>query len=125
MFEYLKNLQLANFSLKNWVSVIRGYAAAHPEYCNITKWSGRSLADIEYQDVEGHFTNLLIRKGQLEEAVWRLERPYYYFEVKATKSLDKKEPFFMSRAQYRHVGTSQTLSQGVLTLLPSVTGNED
>ena len=105
MFEYLKQLQLVNFDMDNWVSVIRHYAAAHPDYQHIIKWSGRSLADIEYKDVEGQLTNFLISKGHLSEALWRLERPYYYIEVKATKSLDRKEPCYISRAQYKHVST--------------------
>ena len=114
MFECLKNLHLTNFDLNNWVSVLCHYAAAHPEYRDITKWSGRSLAEIEYKDVGGQFTDYLIRNRYLPETIWKRERPYYYYEVKTTKSTDRQEPFHMSCAQYKHVDT-QTLAQAILT----------
>ena len=89
--------------MSNWKSVIRDYVSAHENYSDIEQWKGNSIADVEYDDVEGQFTAFLIRKGHLARDVWINERPYYYFEVKTTTSHEWYEPFFMSRAQFSHV----------------------
>ena len=79
--------------------------SVHENYKDIEQWKGKSLADIDYEDVEGHFTAFLIRKGHLARDVWLNERPYYYFGVKTTTSREWSEPFSVSRAQFGHVST--------------------
>ncbi|MCJ1398278.1 hypothetical protein MMC11_001475, partial [Xylographa trunciseda] len=103
VFEYLKNLQLTGFDKRNWPSFIRDYVGLHDDYRNIKKWSGNSLAGLEYKDVEGQFTKFLIRKGYLAQAIWANARPHYYFEVKTTTFSDRQEPFFVTSTQFRHL----------------------
>lgn len=104
VFEYLKGLDLPNFTVENWKSSIRDRVQVHPEYYNLEKDNSRSaIADIEYPDVLRRFTQFLVQKGHLAKGLWDREEPFYHIEVKATTSPNWQEPFFMSKAQERHV----------------------
>ena len=107
MFEYLKGLGLEEFSLENWKSGIRDRVKIHADYQDLEKDTDRSaIADIEYLDDSGGLTQFLIQKGHLAQALWNSGRPFYHIEIKTTTSSDWQEPFFMSKAQERHVRTS-------------------
>ena len=107
MFEYLKGLGLPRFGLENWTSGIRDRVKIHADYHNLEKDNDRSaIADIEYLDDSRRLTQLLIEKGHLPRGLWDSEKPRYHIEVKTTTSSDWQEPFFMSKAQERHVRTS-------------------
>ena len=111
MFEYLKGLDLPAFDLDNWKSAIRDRVAVHPDYIGLDKFTDRAaLADIEYTDVSGGLTKFLIAQGLLNQAVWDTQTVHYHIEVKATTLPDWQEPFYMSKAQKRHVSRSQTQS---------------
>ena len=106
MFEYLKGLGLPRFGIENWKSEIRDRVKIHANYHDLEKDNNRSaIADIEYLDDSGRLTQLLIQKGHLARGLWDIERPLYHIEVKTTTSIDWQEPFFMSKAQERHVRT--------------------
>lgn len=81
---------------------------AHPDYADLSRWSGRETSDIVYDDVSGTFTNLLIKKGYLPEKVylpeyhWENKTPRYFIEVKSTTG-QCATPFFMSSGQYERV----------------------
>ena len=104
IFELLKGLGLEGFGLIHWTSSIRDRVKGHRDYCDLPKSSNRfAIADIEYLDLTHKLTEILIEKGHLKKEIWEEERPYYHFEVKATVSSSWQEPFFMSKAQERHV----------------------
>ena len=110
VLEFLKGLDLPNFGIDNWKSEIRDRVRLHPDYRNIENYTGRkAIADIEYQDTSGKFTQFLTEKGHLADELWESERPLYHIEVKATTSSDWQEPFYLSKYQERHVRQS-TLS---------------
>ena len=104
VYEFLKSLDLEGFGLSNWKSAIRDRVKDHADYSNIEKSSDRSaIADIEYLDLASKLTQILIEKGHLAEEIWKNEKPLYCLEVKATTSSNWQEPFFMSKAQEKHV----------------------
>ena len=106
MFEYLKGLGLPRFNLENWKSEIRDRVKMHADYRDLERYNGRSaVADIEYLDDSRRLTQFLTQKGHLAQGLWDSERPLYHIEVKTTTSPDWQEPFFMSKAQERHVST--------------------
>lgn len=103
MFEHLKGLGLPRFGLENWKSGIRDRVKIHADYNDIENNNDRSaIADIEYLDDSREFTKFLAQK-HLAPRLWDSERPLYHIEVKTTTSSDWQEPFFMSKAQERHV----------------------
>jgi hypothetical protein len=107
MYEYLKGLGLPRFSLENWKSGIRDRVKIHADYHDIENDNDRNaIADIEYLDDSGKLTQFMIQKGYLPQGLWDSERPLYHIEVKTTPSSDWQEPFFMSKAQERHVRPS-------------------
>ena len=107
MFEYLKALGLPRFGLDNWKSEIRDRVKIHADYRDLEKDHDRSaIADIEYLDDSRRLTQFLIQKGHLAQGLWDSEKPLYHIEIKTTTSSDWQEPFFMSKAQERHVRTS-------------------
>jgi len=107
MFECLKGLGLPRFGLENWKSAIRDRVKIHADYHGLEKDNDRSaIADIEYLDDSRKLTQFLTQKGHLAQGFWDSERPLYHIEIKTTTSSDWQEPFFMSKAQERHVRTS-------------------
>ena len=107
MFEYLKGLGLPRFGLENWKSKIRDRVKIHADYHDLEKDNDRgAIADIEYLDDSRRLTQFLTQKGHLAQGLWDSERPLYHIEIKTTTSSDWQEPFFMSKAQERHVRTS-------------------
>ena len=107
MFEYLKGLGLPRFGLENWKSEIRDRVKIHAGYHDLEKYNDRSaIADIEYLDDSGTLTRFLTQKGHLAHGLWDRERPLYHIEIKTTTSSNWQEPFFMSKAQERHVRIS-------------------
>ena len=107
MFEYLKGLGLPRFDLGNWKSEIRDRVKIHVDYHDLEKNNDRSaIADIEYLDDSRRLTQFLTQKGHLAQGLWDSERPLYHIEIKTTTSSDWQEPFFMSKAQERHVRSS-------------------
>ncbi|KAL8701070.1 MAG: hypothetical protein Q9201_005112 [Fulgogasparrea decipioides] len=104
MFEYLKGLGLPGFGLENWKSAIRDRVKLHADYHNIEKDNDRrAIADIEYLDESRRLTQLLTQREHLAQRFLDSEKPLYHIEIKTTTSSDWQEPFFMSRAQERHV----------------------
>jgi hypothetical protein len=69
-------------------------------------WYGREAADITYADSEGVFTALLIATGFLDDS-WTGAKPNYFLEVKSTTS-QCETPFYVSKAQYDRVRSSQS-----------------
>ena len=107
MFEYLKGLDLPDFGLKHWKSSIRDRVKSHAEYQDIENCHDRNaIADIEYMDESRKLTRFLTDRGYLAPRFFDSDRPLYHFEVKTTVSSDWQEPFFMSKAQERHVKSS-------------------
>lgn len=107
MFEYLMGLGLPRFGLEKWKSEIRDRVKIHPDYHDLDKYNDRSaIADFEYLDDSGRLTRFLIQKGHLAQGLRNSERPLYHIEIKTTTSPNWQEPFFMSKAQERHVRTS-------------------
>ena len=107
VFEYLKGLGLPNFGIMNWKSEIRDRVKIHTDYHGIEKYENRTaIADFEYPDDSGTLTQFLIDKGYLRWSLWNTKRPLYYIEIKTTTCSNWQEPFFMSKAQERHVRTS-------------------
>ncbi|KAH7006858.1 hypothetical protein EDB80DRAFT_893373 [Ilyonectria destructans] len=99
-FELLLGLKpkLPDFSRDNWESVVRHFAAAHPEYEKLTKNYGPEQSDIFYRDSMSMLTAAFIERGYLDET-WRGSTPGYYIEVKTTmRNLEKS--FFMSSYQF-------------------------
>ena len=107
MFEYLKGLGLPRFGLDNWKSEIRDRVKIHADYHDLEKYNDRSaIADIEYLDDSGTLTQFLIQKGHLAHGLWHNEKPLYHIEIKTTTSSNWQDPFFVSKAQERHVRIS-------------------
>ncbi|KAM0193768.1 hypothetical protein ACHAPI_007418 [Fusarium lateritium] len=100
VFELLSKLELLYWSRKNWQSTIRTYAAIHPDYVDLLRWSSRETVDLVYVDSLGRLINILIDAGILTGDGWSGKRPKYYFEVKTTTG-HYKIPFYMSGNQYR------------------------
>ncbi|UNI18105.1 hypothetical protein JDV02_004396 [Purpureocillium takamizusanense] len=100
VFELLKRLELPGWSHNNWQSRIRTYAKALPEYADMQAWTASETSDLVYDDIEGHFTDMLIGCGHLEESEWRGARPKYFLEVKTTTG-PLETPFYVSGKQYR------------------------
>ena len=106
MFEFLKGLGLPKFNLENWKSEIRDRVKIHADYHDVEKYNDRrAIADIEYMDDSGTLTRFLKQKGHLAQGLWDSERHLYHIEIKTTTSSNWQEPFFMSKAQQRHVRT--------------------
>ncbi|KAL8736556.1 MAG: hypothetical protein Q9181_002384 [Wetmoreana brouardii] len=104
MFEYLKGLGLPGFGLENWKSAIRDRVKLHADYHDIEKDNDRrAIADIEYLDESRRVTQFLIQRGHLAQRLFDSEEPLYHIEIKTTTSSDWQEPFFMSKAQERHI----------------------
>ena len=107
MFEYLKGLGLPKFGLENWKSEIRDRVKIHADYHRLERGNDRSaIADIEYLDDSRGLTQFLTQKGYLAQGLWDSTRPLYHIEIKTITSPDWQEPFFMSKAQKRHVRPS-------------------
>ncbi|KAL6399631.1 uncharacterized protein AUP68_17036 [Ilyonectria robusta] len=99
-FELLLGLKpkLPDFSRDNWESVVRHFAAAHPEYEKLTKNYVPEQSDIFYRDSNSVLTAAFIERGYLDET-WRGSTPDYYIEVKTTmRNLEKS--FYMSSYQF-------------------------
>ena len=110
MFEYLQGLDLPEFSLRSWKSGIRDCIKVHPAYQGLEGHNDRSaIADIEYQDISGRFTQFLIGKGVLERGLWNNKTPLYHMEIKTTTNSNWQEPFYMSKYQEKHVSRSRCL----------------
>ncbi|KAL8763201.1 MAG: hypothetical protein Q9184_000918 [Pyrenodesmia sp. 2 TL-2023] len=104
MFEHLKGLRLPGFGLENWKSAIRDRVKLHADYINTEKNNDRrALADIEYVDESRTFTQFLIQRGHLAQTLSKSDKPLYHIEIKTTPGSDWQEPFFMSKAQERHI----------------------
>ena len=104
MFEYLKGLGLPGFNLENWKSEIRDRVNIHADYHDIEKYNDQSaIADIEYLDDSGTLTRFLKQKGHLTQGLWDSKSTLYHIGIKTTTSSNWQEPFFMSKAQQRHV----------------------
>ncbi|KAL8716310.1 MAG: hypothetical protein Q9220_000215 [cf. Caloplaca sp. 1 TL-2023] len=111
IFELLKGLCLPGFNLKHWTSGIRNRVKSHADYLDIENNNDRdAIADIEYLDHSGSFTRYLVQRGHLAQGLWDDERPHYHIEVKTTLSSDWQEPFFMSKAQERHIQGQQIIN---------------
>ena len=105
VFELLFRLNpaLPGFSLGNWTSGIRTLANAHQDYESMASWPGRcETSDLEYEDADGVFTDLLVEEGYLPSEQWQGKTPKYHFEVKSTPQ-ELEAPFFMSGPQYGKV----------------------
>lgn len=103
IFELLSGLKpkLPNFSRNNWESVVRHFAAAHPDYEDLERNDSPEKADIFYSDSGGVLTLAFIERGYLDDT-WLNEAPEYYIEVKATMRILEKS-FFMSDFQFNQV----------------------
>ena len=66
--------------------------------------------DLEYSDIEGELTALLIQAGYLASSSWRGCKPKYHIEVKTTMG-GMNYPFFCSQAQFEKM-ESMELSDG-------------
>ena len=116
VFEFFKALGLPQFGLENWPSDVRDRVNVHDDYSGLQKANDRSaIADIEYLDESSVLTQFLIQKGHLIGWLWAGKRPLYHIEVKTTTSADWQEPFFVSRAQERHVSPLSLLDLRLLT----------
>ncbi|KAI1758820.1 hypothetical protein GGR53DRAFT_471962 [Hypoxylon sp. FL1150] len=100
VFELLSAMDpsLRDFTRSNWRSTMRKYATAHPDYVDMSSWTGIETSDLEYEDKDGALTEVLIAKGYLQNT-WRARRPKFYIEVKTTPG-SWNTPFYMSHAQY-------------------------
>ncbi|KAH8879540.1 hypothetical protein GQ53DRAFT_834067 [Thozetella sp. PMI_491] len=101
IFEYLRSIRLPNFGLQNWTSSLRTICKVYPEYHDIGP-SRDGIADLEYFDENGVFTEFLLAHGYSGRGIQRGMRPTYRFEVKATTSTNWRAPFYMSRNQEAH-----------------------
>lgn len=89
VFELLSALDpgLVGFSRVDWTSNIKGHVKMHPDYASMTRWGGGvETSDLQYEDLSGIFTNLLIEKGYLASERWQGRTPKYFIEVKTTSS---------------------------------------
>lgn len=106
-FELLEGLGLPRFGLDNWTSSIRDRVKLHADYHDIGRSNDRrAIADIEYADESRTLTQFLIQTGHLPPIFSHRAKPLYHIEVKTTTRSDWQEPFFMSKAQERHVKLS-------------------
>lgn len=81
---------------------MRKYVTVHPDYADMTDWTGPETSDIVYEDTNGVLTNFLILGNYLDRDNWSKKKPKYFIEVKTTpKSSDA--PFYVSKAQYSRV----------------------
>lgn len=119
MFEFLKGLDLPEFGTQCWTSVIRDRVKIHPDYQDLEQWNGRNaiadiespaIADIEYHDASGKLTQFLSLRGYLAQKLWDKQLPFYHIEVKTTVSDNWQKPFFMSKAQEKHVRNSYPMA---------------
>ncbi len=55
--------------------------------------TGDGIADLEYFDEHGIFTEFLLARGYSARGIQRGMRPTYRFEVKATTSTNWQAPF--------------------------------
>ena len=94
---YLDNLRLDGIDSNCW----KNSNPSTPPRHQVEGGQGPTLADIEYDDVKGQFTQLLINKGHLDREVWSGQCPYYYLEVKSSPSSDRSQAFFMGDTQYQ------------------------
>ncbi|KAK8875288.1 hypothetical protein PGQ11_005802 [Apiospora arundinis] len=102
VFELLSRIRmpsLPGFNIDNWKSTIRHYAASHPEYGDIRRFTGPETSDITYDDTDGIFTNLLVANGYMPAHISARERIGYSIEVKTTTDACEA-PFYMSNSQY-------------------------
>ncbi|KAL2862596.1 uncharacterized protein BJX67DRAFT_391165 [Aspergillus lucknowensis] len=102
VFELLLGQGLPGFDRTNWRSNIRKYVSVHPDYRDLTPWSGVETADLVYHDTSSVLTRILIRTGYLTRDRWHGINPSYYIEVKTTTG-ECDNAFFMSRSQYRRM----------------------
>ncbi|KAI1655267.1 hypothetical protein F4813DRAFT_186285 [Daldinia decipiens] len=100
VYELLSSMDpaLRGFTRANWKSTIREFVTVHPDYADMSSWSGIETSDLEYKDDSSKLTAILISKGLLSSS-WRGSRPMYYIEVKTTPG-GRDAPFFMSDTQY-------------------------
>ena len=111
IFEFLKGCNLPAFGALNWKSEIRDRVNVHADYRSLEPYTYRgAVADLDYQDHSGKLTQFLIEKGLLVQDVWNKKTPQYYIEVKTTTSSNWQEPFFMSKAQEKHVRKAALIS---------------
>ncbi|KAH1631885.1 hypothetical protein KXV25_001395 [Aspergillus fumigatus] len=101
VFELLSS-DLPGFSRDNWRSTIRRHISVHPDYYDLTPWSGVETADVVYRDISSALTTTLIDAGCLSHARWHGSNPTYYIEVK-TPTGECGSAFFMSKSQYRRM----------------------
>jgi hypothetical protein len=101
MFEYLSK-KLPNFGLANWTSSVRTRCKLHPKYSNIGDLKN-GIADLEYSDKDGVFTDLLLKHGYSARGIRKGMRPMYRFEVKTTTNTDWQTPFNISPVQAANV----------------------
>ncbi|KAF5131525.1 hypothetical protein E5D57_007880 [Metarhizium anisopliae] len=102
VFEYLRSLGLPNFGTRNWTSSLRTRCESHPEYSGLGTCTN-GIADIEYYDESGLFTEFLLAQGYSGRGIRSGMRPTYFFEIKATTSANRQTPFYMSSTQETHV----------------------
>ncbi|RGP70137.1 hypothetical protein FSPOR_4249 [Fusarium sporotrichioides] len=108
VFELLQGINpaLSRFNRDNWQSQMRKFIIAHPDYSDMLPWSGRETADIVYFDRRRELTNYLVEKGYLDQESFQDKKPLYLIEVKSTTG-NGRNPFYMSRSQYRKVSLDQ------------------
>ncbi|RSL86654.1 hypothetical protein CEP52_015760 [Fusarium oligoseptatum] len=90
---------------------MRKFITVHPEYSDMSPWTGRETADIVYFDRKRALTTHLVDKGYLDRTAWLTKKPLYMIEVKATTG-HSRTPFYMSKRQYQRMqeNTNTTLS---------------
>ncbi|GKU04976.1 hypothetical protein FLAG1_07771 [Fusarium langsethiae] len=108
VFELLLGINpaLSRFNRDNWQSQMRRFIIPHPDYSDMLPWSGRETADIVYFDRRRELTNYLVEKGYLDQESFQDKKPLYLIEVKSTTG-NGRNPFYMSKSQYRKVSLDQ------------------
>ncbi|KAL8829788.1 MAG: hypothetical protein Q9191_001815 [Dirinaria sp. TL-2023a] len=102
VFEFLLDILSPSLSRANWRSKIRKHVCVHEKYSDMTSYEGTEKADIIYDDVDGKFTDYLIRHDKLDQDIWIDQKPRYFLEVKTT--MQKCETrFLMSKAQVQRM----------------------
>ncbi|KAH8658472.1 hypothetical protein BX600DRAFT_552582 [Xylariales sp. PMI_506] len=102
VFEYLRSIGLPNFGPQNWTSSLRTLCNAHPEFRDLGT-SKDGIADFEYFDENGVFTNFLLDRNISIRGIHRGIRPKYQFEVKSTMSPNSQTKFYVTRNQEIHI----------------------
>ncbi|GAO17571.1 uncharacterized protein UV8b_07173 [Ustilaginoidea virens] len=102
VFEYLQSLGLPNFGPRNWTSSLRMTSPSNPDLDGAGP-AHDGIADIEYPDETGAFTEFLVARGYSRHGIQSGMRPTYYFEVKATTGPNRQAPFYMSDNQEAHI----------------------